>query len=59
EISIYSGVGLDVTEKANSSADWQCCLGRLDEQYRFAVSLGGNLLPMQIEMRTFSSSHLL
>ncbi|HAH02655.1 MAG TPA: 4-phosphopantetheinyl transferase, partial [Vibrio sp.] len=36
-----------------------CCLGRLDDQYRFAVTLGGNLLPMQIEMRTFSSSHLL
>ncbi|MFS1862000.1 4'-phosphopantetheinyl transferase family protein [Vibrio lentus] len=58
EISIYSGVGLDVTEKTESSTDWQCCLGRLDEQYRFAVTLGGNLLPMQIEMRTFSSSHL-
>lgn len=58
EISIYSGVGLDVTEKTESSADWQCCLGRLDEQYRFAVTLGGNLLPMKIEMRTFSSSHL-
>ena len=58
EISIYSGVGLDVTEKTDSSTDWQCCLGRLDEQYRFAVTLGGNLLPMQIEVRTFSSSHL-
>ncbi|WP_122053876.1 4'-phosphopantetheinyl transferase superfamily protein [Vibrio sp. Evd11] len=58
EISIYSGVGLDVTEKTDSSTDWQCCIGRLDEQYRFAVTLGGNLLPMQIEMRTFSSSHL-
>ena len=58
EISIYSGVGLDVTEKTESSTDWQCCIGRLDEQYRFAVTLGGNLLPMQIEMRTFSSSHL-
>ncbi|MEZ9722843.1 4'-phosphopantetheinyl transferase superfamily protein [Vibrio splendidus] len=58
EISIYSGVGLDVTEQTDSSTDWQCCLGRLDEQYRFAVTLGGNLLPMQIEMRTFSSSHL-
>ncbi|MDL5026833.1 4'-phosphopantetheinyl transferase superfamily protein [Vibrio sp. TMPB1044] len=58
EISIYSGVGLDVTEQTDISTDWQCCLGRLDEQYRFAVTLGGNLLPMQIEMRTFSSSHL-
>ena len=61
EISIYSGVGLDVTEQTDSSTSWQCCLGRLDEQYRFAVTLGGNLLPMQmmqIEMITFSSSHL-
>ncbi|MEZ8067378.1 4'-phosphopantetheinyl transferase superfamily protein [Vibrio sp. FF145] len=58
EISIYSGVGLDVTEQTDSSTSWQCCLGRLDDQYRFAVTLGGNLLPMQIEMRTFSSSHL-
>ncbi|OBS93703.1 4-phosphopantetheinyl transferase [Vibrio tasmaniensis] len=58
EISIYSGVGLDVTEQTDSSTDWQCCLGRLDEQYRFAVTLDRNLLPMQIEMRTFSSSHL-
>ncbi|MDH5910303.1 4'-phosphopantetheinyl transferase superfamily protein [Vibrio splendidus] len=58
EISIYSGVGLDVTEKTDSSTDWQCCLGRLDEQYRFAVTLGGASLPMQLEMRTFSSSHL-
>ncbi|PMG27793.1 4-phosphopantetheinyl transferase [Vibrio splendidus] len=58
EISIYSGVGVDVTEKTDSSTGWQCCLGRLDEQYRFAVTLGGNLLPMKVEMRTFSSSHL-
>ncbi|MEZ9346611.1 4'-phosphopantetheinyl transferase superfamily protein [Vibrio splendidus] len=58
EISIYSGVGLDVTEQTDSSADWQCCLGRLDEQYRFAVTLSGASLPMQLEMRTFSSSHL-
>ncbi|MDN2669349.1 4'-phosphopantetheinyl transferase superfamily protein [Vibrio sp. 14N.309.X.WAT.E.F5] len=58
EISIYSGVGLDVTEQTESSTDWQCCLGQLDEQYRFAVTLGGVSLLMQLEMRTFSSSHL-
>ena len=58
EISIYSGVGVDVTEQTDSSTSWQCCLGRLDEQYRFAVTLGGASLPMQLEMRTFSSSHL-
>ncbi|MEZ9156670.1 4'-phosphopantetheinyl transferase superfamily protein [Vibrio lentus] len=58
EISIYSGVGLDATEQTDSSTDWQCCLGQLDEQYRFAVTLGGVSLLMQLEMRTFSSSHL-
>ena len=58
EINIYSGVGLDVTEQTDSSTDWQCCLGQLDEQYRFAVTLGGASLLMQLEMRTFSSSHL-
>ncbi|SBT13817.1 4'-phosphopantetheinyl transferase family protein [Vibrio celticus] len=60
EIRLHSGIGLnlDSAQQDDSSTDWQCCLGRLDEQYRFAVTLGGNLLPMQIEMRTFSSSHL-
>ncbi|MEZ9697806.1 4'-phosphopantetheinyl transferase superfamily protein [Vibrio sp. 10N.261.46.E12] len=60
EIRLYSEIGLDLycAQQDDSSTDWQCCLGRLDDQYRFAVTLGGNLQPMQIEMRTFSSSHL-
>ena len=60
EIRLDSGIGLDLDsyQQDDISTDWQCCLGRLDDQYRFAVTLGGNLLPMQIEMRTFSSSHL-
>lgn len=59
EIIVYNGVGLNLDASEDPlSTDWQCCLGRLDDQYRFAVTLGGNLLPMQIEMRTFSSSHL-
>ena len=60
EIRLHSGIGLelDSAQEDDISTDWQCCLGRLDDQYRFAVTLGGNLLPMQIEMRTFSSSHL-
>ncbi|CDT78391.1 Putative 4'-phosphopantetheinyl transferase [Vibrio coralliirubri] len=57
-IIVHNGVGLDAAEQGDTSTDWQCSFGRLDEQYRFAVTLGGNLLPMQIEMRTFSSSHL-
>ncbi|OED65313.1 4-phosphopantetheinyl transferase [Vibrio splendidus ZS-139] len=60
EIRLHSGIGLDLdsAKEDDISTDWQCCLGRLDDQYRFAVTLGGNLLPMQIEMRTFSLSHL-
>jgi 4'-phosphopantetheinyl transferase len=60
EIRLHSGIGLelDSAQEDDISTDWQCCLGLLDDQYRFAVTLGGNLLPMQIEMRTFSSSHL-
>ncbi|MFA0224291.1 4'-phosphopantetheinyl transferase superfamily protein [Vibrio splendidus] len=58
EIIVHNGVRLDTAENDDASTDWQCSLGRLDEQYRFAVTLGGNLLPMQIEMRTFSLSHL-
>ena len=60
EIRLHSGIGLDLdpAQEDDISTDWQCCLGRLDDQYRFAVTLGGNLLPMQIEMRTFSLSHL-
>ncbi|PMO05054.1 4-phosphopantetheinyl transferase [Vibrio splendidus] len=60
EIRLDSGIGLDLDsyQQDDISTDWQCCLGRLDEKYRFAVTLGGASLPMQLEMRTFSSSHL-
>ncbi|MEZ8445464.1 4-phosphopantetheinyl transferase [Vibrio splendidus] len=60
EIRLDSGIGLDLDsyQQDDISTDWQCCLGRLDDQYRFAVTLGGASLPMQLEMRTFSSSHL-
>ncbi|MEZ8318052.1 4'-phosphopantetheinyl transferase family protein [Vibrio splendidus] len=60
EIRLHNGIRLDLdsAEQSDVSTSWQCCLGRLDDQYRFAVTLGGNLLPMQIEMRTFSLSHL-
>ncbi|MFA0012970.1 4'-phosphopantetheinyl transferase superfamily protein [Vibrio lentus] len=57
-ISVYAEVELDAAEQSDISTAWQCCLGRLDDQYRFAVTLGGASLPMQLEMRTFSSSHL-
>ena len=61
EIRLHNGIGLDLdaAEQSDISTEWQCCLGRLDDQYRFAVTLGGASLPMQLEMRTFASSHLL
>ena len=60
EIRLHNGIRLDLgsAEHDDASTSWQCCLGRLDDQYRFAVTLGGTLLPMKIEMRTFSLSHL-
>lgn len=57
-ISVYAEVELSAAEQVDVSTNWQCSLGRLDDQYRFAVTLGGANLPMQLEMRTFSSSHL-
>lgn len=59
EIIIHNGVALDVTEQGDVSADWQCSLGRLDDQFRFAVTLGGAILPMQLEMKCFPKSKLL
>ena len=60
EIRLHNGIRLDLdpSEQDDVSTSWQCCLGRLDDQYRFAVTLGGECLPIQLEMRTFSSSHL-
>ena len=58
-IIVHNGVGLDVTERGDASTDWQCSLGRLDNQFRFAVTLGGATLPMQLEMKFFPKSKLL
>lgn len=59
EIIVHSGVGLDAAEQGDVSADWQCSLGRLDDQFRFAVTLGGATLPMQLEMKCFPKFKLL
>ncbi|MGB1973375.1 MAG: 4'-phosphopantetheinyl transferase family protein [Vibrio toranzoniae] len=59
EIIVHNGVGLDVTEQGDVSADWQCRLGRLDDQFRFAVTLGGATLPVQLEMKCFPVAKLL
>ncbi|WP_372384796.1 4'-phosphopantetheinyl transferase superfamily protein [Vibrio sp. BS-M-Sm-2] len=59
EIIVHNGVGLDAAEQGDASAHWQCSLGRLDNQFRFAVTLGGATLPMQLEMKCFPKSKLL
>ncbi|WP_029189591.1 4'-phosphopantetheinyl transferase family protein [Vibrio cyclitrophicus] len=59
EIIVHNGVGLDAAENDNTSTDWLCSLGRLDNQFRFAVTLGGATLPMQLEMKCFPKSKLL
>lgn len=59
EIIVHNRVGLDVAEQVDASTDWQCSLGRLDNQFRFAVTLGGATLPMQLEMKCFPKSKLL
>ncbi|MBY7731834.1 4'-phosphopantetheinyl transferase superfamily protein [Vibrio splendidus] len=58
-IRVYAGVELGAAEQSDISTTWQCSLGRLDDQYRFAVTLGGVSLPMQLEMKVFSPSQLL
>ncbi|MEZ9580489.1 4-phosphopantetheinyl transferase, partial [Vibrio sp. 10N.261.55.C5] len=58
-IIVHNGVGLDAAENDNTSTDWQCSLGRLDNQFRFAVTLGGATLPMQLEIKCFPKSKLL
>ncbi|WP_192890196.1 4'-phosphopantetheinyl transferase family protein [Vibrio bathopelagicus] len=58
-IRVYAGVDLRVAEQSDISTTWQCSLGRLDDQYRFAVTLGGVSLPMQFEMKVFPPSQLL
>nr|WP_241824301.1 4'-phosphopantetheinyl transferase superfamily protein [Vibrio genomosp. F10] len=60
--------GIDINFGVNSENDtsnqcfeqiyWQTCLGRLDEQYRFAVTLGGVVSDMKIKMKHFDSSML-
>ncbi|KAA8668314.1 4'-phosphopantetheinyl transferase family protein [Vibrio gigantis] len=58
-IIVHNGVGLDVTKRGDASTDWQCSLGRLDNQFRFSVTLGGAMLPMQLDMKCFPKSKLL
>lgn len=48
------------TNQASSNQiQWQTCLGRLDEQYRFAVTLGGAMKKMELDARLISPSQLI
>ncbi|WGV98983.1 4'-phosphopantetheinyl transferase superfamily protein [Vibrio sp. YMD68] len=65
-IETYRGihVNFDVSSENDTSnqsfeqIQWQTCLGRLDEQYRFAVTVGGVIPDMEIKMKHFDSSIL-
>jgi len=59
QLELYSGIGLsfadngsdDVSDKKVEPNPWQSCLGRLNEEYRFAVTLGGSVKPMMLDAR--------
>ena len=63
ELELYSGIGLsfaDNTPDKNVVPNpWQSCLGRLNEEYRFAVTLGGGVKPMELDARLVCPSELL
>ncbi len=56
KVEFYSGIATFFIENRESSLvsqpsnqpDWQSCLGRLNEQYRFAVTLGNDTKPMKL-----------
>ena len=71
ELELYRDIGLrlidDSVHTEALSTQWQICLGRVDEQYRFAVALSDSAKPlqpmkvlqMQIEACWLSPSQLL
>ncbi|MDX1300802.1 4'-phosphopantetheinyl transferase family protein [Photobacterium sp.] len=67
QLELYRGIGLNFADNGSdhSSAKkvepdpWQSCLGRLNEEYRFAVTLGGSAKAMALEARLISPKDLL
>ncbi|MCK6263535.1 4'-phosphopantetheinyl transferase superfamily protein [Vibrio sp. ZSDE26] len=60
---LYTGINIlfednEFVGKVNDTNCWQSCLGRLDEEYRFAVTLGGIGKEMHIRMFNFQSKDL-
>lgn len=67
EVEFYRGITPYFIENKESSLasqpsnqpDWQSCLGRLNEQYRFAVTLGNGTKPMKLNATLIDPIHLL
>lgn len=55
----YQGIQLQLLEPPQDSSDWWVYFGRLDERYRFAVSLGGASEPISVEARQATFAQLL
>ncbi|WED28074.1 4'-phosphopantetheinyl transferase superfamily protein [Vibrio sp. DW001] len=48
-----------LASQPNNQPNWQSCLGRLNEQYRFAVTLGNGTKPMKLNATLIDPSQLL
>ena len=67
QVKLYSGIAPNFIENSvNSLAsqqtkqeNWQTCLGRLDKDYRFAVTLGSNSRTMKLEATLTQPNELL
>ncbi|MGF1757272.1 4'-phosphopantetheinyl transferase superfamily protein [Photobacterium sagamiensis] len=63
ELELYRGIGLSFADNGSDKKvepnPWQSCLGRLNEEYRFAVTLGGSVKPMALDARLVCPNNLL
>ncbi|MCE9685125.1 4'-phosphopantetheinyl transferase superfamily protein [Shewanella sp. AS16] len=54
-LPLLSRIGLEAQEAGFDSGLWQCSLGRLDADYRFAVSLGGMASEVKLSARQWGA----
>ncbi|PSW05953.1 4'-phosphopantetheinyl transferase family protein [Photobacterium lipolyticum] len=63
QLELYSGIRLNFADNGSDKKvepnPWQSCLGRLNEEYRFAVTLGGSVKPMALDARLVCPNDLL
>ncbi len=67
QVKLYSGIAPNFIENSVNSLtnqqtkqeNWQTCLGRLDKDYRFAVTLGSNSRSMKLEATLTQPNELL